>query len=100
MTTPALFTSFMRTVVPIAAGLVLSWLARTGLNVFDSATVTMWVTSGLTAAYYAVFRLLEAGAGRIGWSWLRKAAGVLLGWARPPQYPAEPTGGTTNVTAL
>lgn len=89
----SLFPSFMRTVVPLVAALVLSWLGRVGLNIFSSAQVTMWVTAGLAAAYYAVFRLLEAWSVRIGWSWLRKAAGFLLGWARPPQYPAQPASG-------
>lgn len=81
------FTSFMRTVVPIVAGLLLSWLAKAGFSL-DSATVTMVVTSAITAGYYATFRLAEAWANRIGWVWLRTVAGVLLGWARPPQYPA------------
>ncbi|MEV6791232.1 hypothetical protein AB0M87_04345 [Streptomyces sp. NPDC051320] len=82
-----LFTSFMRTGVPIAAGLVLTMAAKAGFGI-DSSMVTMLVTSGLTAGYYAVFRLAEHGAGRIGWPWMRKAAGVLLGWAKPPEYPA------------
>jgi hypothetical protein len=87
----SLFPSFMRTVVPLVAGLLLTWLARAGLNVFGSAQVTMWVTAGLAAAYYAVFRLLEAWSARIGWMWLRRVAGFLLGWARPPEYPAVPS---------
>ncbi|MET9086178.1 hypothetical protein ABZX77_30605 [Streptomyces sp. NPDC004237] len=94
----SLFPSFMRTVVPIAAGLVLSWLGRTGLDLFGSAQVTMWVTAALTAAYYAVFRLAEAWATRIGWGWLRTVAGVLLGWARPPQYPATPSASSTTAS--
>jgi len=95
------FPSFMRTVVPIAAGAVLTLLAKAGLDI-GSPTVTMWVTSALTAGYYAAFRLLEAGAARIGWRWVRKAAGVLLGWARPPEYPKQPPSTDTgsNVVSL
>jgi hypothetical protein len=85
----------MRTLVPIAAGLLLTWAAKAGFNL-DSASVTMWVTSAITAGYYALFRLLETAAGRIGWVWLRTLAGVLLGWARPPEYPAEPTPATVT----
>ncbi|WP_018386575.1 hypothetical protein [Wenjunlia vitaminophila] len=81
-----LFASFMRTVVPIVVGLLLGLAARAGFDL-DGETATAAVTAALTAAYYAVFRLLEEAAGRIGWDWLRKLAGVLLGWARPPRYP-------------
>lgn len=96
-----LFTSFMRTVVPIVAGAALTWLAKAGLDI-GSTTVTVWVTSGLTAGYYAVFRLLEAGAARIGWRWLRRLAGVLLGWARPPEYPKQSAAAAagSNVASL
>lgn len=93
----SLFPSFMRTVVPLVAGLLLSWLARAGLDVFSSAQVTMWVTAGLAAGYYGVFRLLEAWSARIGWTWLRRVAGFLLGWARPPQYPAQPSPGSPRL---
>jgi hypothetical protein len=80
-----LFVSFMRSVVPIVVGLVLSGAAYIGLDL-DDPMVTMYVTAGLTASYYAVFRLLEELAGRMAWRPLQLLAGVLLGWARPPQY--------------
>lgn len=80
-----LFASLMRTVVPVLVGLVLGLAARVGLDV-DSTTVAMVVTAGLTAAYYAVFRLLEDLAARLEWRPLQLLAGVLLGWARPPAY--------------
>ena len=80
-----LYASLMRTLVPIVAGLVLSWAARLGLDL-DDATTTAYVTAGLTAAYYALFRLLEELAERMAWGPLQILAGVLLGWARPPQY--------------
>lgn len=86
-----LFASFMRTVVPIVAGLVLTLLVRIGVT-FDSASVASVVTAVLTGAYYTVFRLLEALAVKIRNKPLATVAGILLGWATPPEYP--PTAGT------
>ena len=83
-----LFASLMRTLVPLVAGLLLGQAAKVGLDL-DDATVTASVTAGLTAAYYALWRALEDLAGRIGWEPLRILAGLLLGWARPPQYSGE-----------
>ncbi|MGW0933266.1 hypothetical protein [Streptomyces sp. NPDC002644] len=81
-----LFASFLRTLVPILAGLLLGLAARVGLHL-DDATVTTAVTAGLTAAYYAVFRSVEALTDRLGGpAWLQTAAGILLGYARPPEY--------------
>jgi len=84
-----LFTSLMRTVVPIVAGLLLGLAARVGLDL-DEGAVTAYVTAGLTAGYYALWRVLEDLADRLGWEPLRTLAGVLLGWARPPLYE-QPT---------
>ena len=85
-----LFVSFLRTVVPLAAGLVLGWAARLGLDL-DDAQVTTYVTAALTAGYYTLFRLLEEAAERMAWRPLQLLAGIALGWARPPAYerPAE-----------
>lgn len=85
-----LFVSFMRTLVPLVAGVALGWAARLGLDLGD-AQVTAYVTAALTAGYYAAFRLLEELAERMAWEPLRLLAGVLLGWARPPQYVAPVT---------
>jgi hypothetical protein len=82
-----LFVSFMRTVVPVVAGLVLTLLVRIGVT-FDSASVAAVVTTVLTGAYYTVFRLLEALALKIRNRPLAAIAGILLGWATPPDYPA------------
>lgn len=81
------FISFMRTAVPAVAGVLLALATSTGVHL-DSATVTTVVTGAETAGYYALFRLAEAGAAKLRVSWLRTAAGWLLGWARPPEYPA------------
>lgn len=81
-----LFVSFMRTVVPIVAGLVLTLLVRIGVT-FDSAAVASVVTAVLTGAYYTLFRLLETLAVKIRNRPLAAVAGILLGWATPPDYP-------------
>lgn len=85
MQTQNLFVSFLRTVVPLAAGLVLGWAARLGLDL-DDTQVTTYVTAALTAGYYTLFRLLEEAAERMAWRPLQLLAGIALGWARPPAY--------------
>lgn len=80
-----LFTSYLRTLGPYVIGFVLAVATRLGLDI-DDAAVAQYVTLGLTAAYYAAFRGLEALAERMAWRPLQLAAGVLLGWARPPAY--------------
>jgi hypothetical protein len=82
---PNLFVSVMRTLVPIVAGLILTWAVQLGLPL-DEATATPYVTAALTAAYYVLFRGLEELAERMAWEPLQTLAGILLGWARPPQY--------------
>ncbi|MFF4897828.1 hypothetical protein [Streptomyces sp. NPDC001068] len=81
-----LFASFMRTFVPVVAGLLLTLLVRIGVD-FDSASVASVVTTVLTGAYYTAFRLLENLAVRIRSRPLATVAGILLGWAAPPDYP-------------
>ncbi|WP_432193820.1 hypothetical protein [Streptomyces sp. bgisy027] len=83
-----LFVSYMRTGIPLVAGGVLSLTGRLGIPVDSEAALTV-VTLGLAGVYYLAFRGLEALAERLAWQPLQLAAGVLLGWARPPQY-AEP----------
>lgn len=55
----------------------------------DSQAAAGAVSLLLGAAYYAVFRGLEALAERIAWRPLQVTAGVLLGWARPPAYSRQ-----------
>ena len=71
--------SLVRTVVPIVAGWVVTQALRLGVHL-DQASVASAVTAGLGALWYAGFRLLEHHV-HPAWGWL-------LGWARPPQYPA------------
>jgi hypothetical protein len=80
----SLFPSLSRTVVPIVAGWVLTFLTGLGVD-FSSTTVTSVVTAGFSAAYYLVFRLLERVSPEGGAP--EKIFGVLLGYARRPEYP-------------
>jgi hypothetical protein len=89
-TVMSLFISLMRTVVPLVAGWLISLAVWAGVDV-DSHAVTGAVTLLLALAYYALFRLLELAGTRARGTVLQKLAGVLLGWARPPAYPAQPT---------
>lgn len=84
----SLFPSVMRTAVPYLVGCVLTATGALGFEL-DSTAVASGVTSAVALAYYGVFRLAEAAAARIGWEPGRIAAGLLLGWARPPQYPSK-----------
>lgn len=84
-----LFISFMRTVVPLVAGWLISLAVWAGVDVDSQAVVTA-VTLALTVAYYAIFRVLELLGQRARGDLLQKLAGLALGWARPPQYPEQP----------
>ncbi|MDX3028114.1 hypothetical protein [Streptomyces scabiei] len=85
-----IFPSLVRTLVPYGVGAVLAVAAVLGLDVSEPQIVVV-VTAVVTGVYYTVFRVLEALAERIAWEPLRLVAGVLLGWARPPQYVAPIT---------
>jgi hypothetical protein len=74
----------MRTIVPLAAGWVLTLLATVGVD-FSSESVISVVTVVITAAYYTLFRMLERAAPTGGVA--EKIFGALLGYARPPEYP-------------
>jgi hypothetical protein len=86
---PALFVSFMRTAVPLVAGWLLTLAARAGFDVGD-ATAASLVTVVLAVVYDLAFRVLEVLGERSKGTALQTIAGVLLGWARPPQYPQLP----------
>lgn len=77
-----LFTSLVRTVVPLIAGFLITQLLRLGVTI-DEATLTTLVEAVVTGLYYAVFRFAEMHLGA-GFGWF-------LGAARPPQYPSTST---------
>ncbi|MFD6421697.1 hypothetical protein [Streptomyces sp. NPDC060198] len=81
-----LFISTMRTVVPVAAGWLLTLAASAGFNI-DSAAVTGAVTFAAVLVYYLLFRVLEIVGQRAQGTVLQTVAGLALGWARPPSYP-------------
>jgi hypothetical protein len=81
-----LLPSILRTVVPLLAGWAITVLSGLGLTA-DSAAIAGGVTAAVTAAYYLTFRLVERAVEKLdGPGWVRVAAGLLLGYARPPQY--------------
>jgi hypothetical protein len=82
-----LLASLLRTVVPLLAGWVLTVTGALGIEAEDAA-VAGGVTVAVSAVYYLLLRLAEEGAARIGWEPLRLVAGLLLGWARAPEYQA------------
>lgn len=84
-----LFVSYMRTLVPYGVALVLTGTGWLGIPV-DSEAAAGAVSLGLGALYYAAFRGIEELAERMAWRPLQLAAGVLLGWARPPAYERPP----------
>lgn len=83
---PALFISVMRTGVPLIAGWLLTLAVKAGVTI-DSDAVTYAVTVALVLVYYVAFRLLEVLGTKLRGTALQKFSGILLGWARPPQYP-------------
>ncbi|MBD0707402.1 MULTISPECIES: hypothetical protein [unclassified Streptomyces] len=83
----SLYPSVLRTAVPLLAGWILTVTGALGIET-DSTAVTGGITAAITLAYYVLLRLAEHGAAHIGWEPGRLLAGLLLGWARPPQYPA------------
>lgn len=80
-----LLASILRTVVPVAVGLILTVTGALGIDI-DSEQAAGLATAAFTAGYYVLFRLAEQAAARLGWEPLRLVAGMLLGWARPPEY--------------
>jgi hypothetical protein len=75
--------SLIRTYVPLAVGVLVSWLAARGLDLdpATSAGLIAGLTGLLAGVYYTVVRLAEA-----KWPFL----GLLLGHAAKPQYhPAK-----------
>jgi hypothetical protein len=97
----AIFVNWMRTIVPLLVGWTLTVVGFLGVNPDSTATASL-VTALLTGAYYTLFRIVEHVADKLNIQPLRVLAGVLLGWARPPQDPGTglaPAGRTAHPTA-
>lgn len=69
--------SLIRTIVPIVAGAVISWLALVNLDIDTEgqAALASLLTAALTGAYYLVIRIIETKVPQVGW---------LLGLAKTP----------------
>ena len=69
--------SLIRTIVPVAAGAVISWLALINLDIDaeGQTALSALLTAALTGAYYIVVRLIETKVPQVGW---------LLGLAKSP----------------
>lgn len=72
--------SLIRTYVPLAVGVVVSWLARNNIVTVDGASAASTFTAVVVGLYYAAARLLEKRWPKAGW---------LLGAAKAPTYPTE-----------
>lgn len=94
-----LFPSVMRTIIPIIVGWLLTATDALGVPL-DSTSAATAVTAAVTAVYYLAFRLIEEGANRFNMPTVRAFAGILLGWARPPQYPANAKKADAATTAV
>jgi hypothetical protein len=77
----AVWTSLVRTFIPLIVGLVVSWLVTLGVPTSDDlkSALTALLTAVFAAIYYLIARLLEAG-GNAWASWL------LLSGHKPVAY--------------
>lgn len=76
--------SLVRTLIPILAGLVGTWLVNTFAVTLDSATAGALVSAAIGYVYYALARFLEV-YGSDKW-------GFILGFRKLPVYATPPLG--------
>lgn len=75
-----LIVSYIRTYVPIAVGVALTYLGR-HLDIVDPGPEAVaWVTGAVVAGYYALARVLAT---------VHPLFGFLLGAPKTPTYPSE-----------
>lgn len=80
-----LFDSIVRTLVPIIVGAVIGFAVTNGIALdpeFELA-LTLAITGAFQGLYYIVVRLFE--------KYVSPKFGWLLGLAKAPEYPTEPT---------
>jgi len=87
MTPTAYGRSLIRTIVPIAVGALVGWLATRGVSI-DAATIIPTVDAVVAAVYYAVVRAAEQKWPKVGW---------MLGSPGAPTY--APAGGSVSTPA-
>ena len=88
--------SILRTLTPIVAGAITSYLVRRGLDI-DEAEITAWLTPALSAAYYVTVRLVERVWSRVGWLLGSPAApayqpSAMVDWSEPLTSPVPVDG--------
>lgn len=81
--------SLIRTLIPVLAGLVGTWLVNTFAVELDTATAGALVTAGISYTYYALARFLEV-YGSDRW-------GYILGFRKLPAYVSLPLPSATAV---
>lgn len=76
--------SLIRTIVPVAAGAVISWFALINLHIDAEGQTALasLLTAVLTGGYYLVVRLIEQKVPQAGW---------LLGLAKSPDSYSKDT---------
>lgn len=81
----SILASIIRTVVPVAVGQVVAWLALLNVELTDDAQtgLTAFLGGLITAVYYVLVRLAEQ---KLPW------VGVLLGLAKTPDGYSKPEG--------
>lgn len=72
-----LVVSYIRTLVPVAVGVGLSWLAKTLGVIVPAEEAVPYVVAACISAYYVLVRFLESRYPALGW---------LLGAPRTPEY--------------
>lgn len=87
----ALWVSVVRTLAPVAAGYIISFLAGIGVAAPDGSenNLTALITAGLIAVWYIVARVLENQGIQRGISWLADIGGYMLGVPNAPEYITE-----------
>lgn len=82
MSTPAA-PSIVRTLVPVAVGQLIAWLATLGMTVPEDVETALTVILGfvVTTVYYVAIRFLEQKFPKLG---------ALLGWAAVPAAYLSP----------
>ena len=80
-----LWTSYIRTVAPLVAATIITFLANLGLTLPENTEsgVSAILFSVLASSWYLVARLLET---RTPWGWAKKLGGFMLGSTKTPEY--------------
>lgn len=81
MTLRSFGASLVRTISPLVAGFLLTYLVRLGIEI-ETDTAVLYTYAALSALYYTLIRALEARFPIVG---------ILLGYTVQPEYPHGPS---------